>query len=182
MPTSPTPDPPSDKPIVWHDHGQRVFVRIVCGECGARTRTSDLGPRFELAAVPNDGGSMVARRRIEEQAFGRSQVPHHVERAGAVSALAAEVALERAGLSPLRRAPHDIGPFAVLLCETQTMVRAWPGSTRLPTIELLFDASDPNPLAWATSSLRDTWAFGQHVEVATRAMQWWSWRPVTRDG
>jgi hypothetical protein len=87
MPDAPPPDAsttrPEGAPIVWHDHGERVFVRIVCGECGARSTVIDLGPRFELAAVPFNGAVDVVARRVE-LAFGLSLVAHHLSRARAV--------------------------------------------------------------------------------------------------
>lgn len=167
-------------PIVWHDHGERVFVKILCGECGARSQLVDVGPRFELAAVPYGGGVEVVARRVE-YAFGLSLIRHHTDRTQAVAARAAMAACARMGLRAQFPDAGDVGPLAVLLCETETVVRAWPGDTRLPEIELLFHAADPNPLARATSALHDTWAQGSAAEVATRAMQWWSWRPAPRD-
>ena len=180
MSDAPLPSPDTAKPpIVWRSHGERVFVRVVCGACGARTQVIDVGPRFELGAEPNHGGVDIARRRIESGAFGLTLVKHHLDHASAVSALAAEAVIERMGLYSAHAAAREIGPFAVLLCETQTLVSALPHDVRRGGIELLFHARDPNPLAQATSSLRETWAEGQHLEAASCAMQWWSWRPVT---
>ncbi len=182
MSTSPAPDNTNDKPsITRRDRGERIFVRIVCGECGARTRPIDTGERFEIAATPNHHDVEIVQRRVNAHAFERSLVQHHLDHAAAVSSFAAVAVLVRAGLYAPRPLPDDIGPLVVLLCESKTMVSAWPRDTRLRTIEMLFDARDPNPLAQAVNSLRDTWAVGRHVEVATRAMQWWSWRPVTRE-
>ncbi len=182
MSPSPSPDNTDDKPpIAWHDRGERIFVRIVCGECGARTRPIDTGERFEIAATPNHHDVEIVQRRVTAHAFERSLVQHHVDRAAAVSSFAAVAVLVRTGLDEARPPSDDIGPFVVLLCESKTMVSVRPRDTRLRTIDMLFDARDPNPLAQAVSSLRDTWADGQHDEIATRAMQWWSWRPVARE-
>jgi hypothetical protein len=84
------------------------------------------------------------------------------------------------GLDAMRGDAGELGPLVVLLCETETVVRAWPGDTRRKELAMRFVASDPNPLAQATSALRETWGEGHHIEVATRAMQWWAWRPVGR--
>ncbi len=166
-----------DRPSVrWLDRGERVWARLVCGECRG-SRVIDLGPRFELAATPQNHAVDAATRRAQ-RAVGDSLVAHHLPHLDAAAALAAAAACDRMGLYAPCPAVGDLGPLVVLVCETATLVTAWPGDHHLQQLDLLFRASDADPLATAAERLRGTFAEGLEREAAERAVAWRAWRPV----